>query len=213
MMDQPTIRQKSSNDGKPSFQKNIHYFYKENGGQASARNLGLQHTQTEWVVFTDPDDYLHPDYFKSVDTQISQHPSAVTVATNMKFFLENQNAINDSHPLRFRFDKTHVIDVAKLDKFINMSAASTFFRVSYIKKQNLMFDHNVKPNFEDGKFIADYLLDLQNAKAVFDKDAVYFYRKRESGTSTLDTSWQKVEKFLMFLSMASCLCSKTIKTA
>lgn len=177
------------------FPKNIHYFYKENGGQASARNLGLQHTQTEWVVFTDPDDYLHPDYFKSVDTQISQHPSAVTVATNMKFFLENQNTINDSHPLRFRFDKTHVIDVAKLDKFINMSAASTFFRVSYIKKQNLMFDHNVKPNFEDGKFIADYLLDLQNAKAVFDKDAVYFYRKRESGTSTLDTSWQKVEKF------------------
>ena len=63
MMDQPTIRQKSSNDGKPSFQKIIHYFYKENGGQASARNLGLQHTQTEWVVFTDPDDYLHPDYF------------------------------------------------------------------------------------------------------------------------------------------------------
>ena len=30
---------------------------------------------------------------------------------------------------------------------------------------------------------------------MFDKDAVYFYRKRESGTSTLDTSWQKVEKF------------------
>ena len=52
------------------FPKNIHYFYKENGGQASARNLGLQHTQTEWVVFTDPDDYLHPDYFKTVDTLI-----------------------------------------------------------------------------------------------------------------------------------------------
>ena len=177
------------------FPQNIHYFYKENGGQASARNLGLQHTQTEWVVFTDPDDYLHPDYFKSVDTQISQHPSAVTVATNMIFFFENQNIIKDNHPLKFRFDKTHVIDVAKLDKFINMSAASTFFRVSHIKKQNLVFDHNVKPNFEDGKFIADYLLDLQDAKAVFDRDAVYFYRKRESGTSTLDTSWQKVEKF------------------
>ena len=86
-MDQPTIRQKSSNDGN-QVSPNIHYFYKENGGQASARNLGLQHTQTEWVVFTDPDDYLHPDYFKSVDTQISQHPSAVTVATNMKFSLK-----------------------------------------------------------------------------------------------------------------------------
>ena len=177
------------------FPKNIHYFYKENGGQASARNLGLQHTQTEWVVFTDPDDYLHPDYFKSVDTQISHHPSAVTVATNIKFFFENQNIVKDSHPLKFRFNKTQVVDVAKLDKFINMSAASTFFKVSHIKKQGLAFNHNVKPNFEDGKFIADYLLGLQDAKAVFDKDAVYFYRKRESGTSTLDTSWQKVEKF------------------
>ena len=29
------------------FPQNIHYFYKENGGQASARNLGLQHVETE----------------------------------------------------------------------------------------------------------------------------------------------------------------------
>ena len=135
-MDQLTIRQKSSNDGKPSFQKISIIFTKKTVVRPRHVIWGLQHTQTEWVVFTDPDDYLHPDYFKSVDTQISQHPSAVTVATNMKFFFENQNIIKDSHPLRFRFNKTHVIDVAKLDKFINMSAASTFFRVSHIKKQN-----------------------------------------------------------------------------
>ncbi|WP_219827902.1 glycosyltransferase family A protein [Avibacterium endocarditidis] len=54
------------------FPKNIHYFYKENGGQASARNLGLEYVQTEWVVFTDPDDYLHPDYFKSVDYHLTK---------------------------------------------------------------------------------------------------------------------------------------------
>src|SRR5690349_6737176 len=29
---------------------------KENGGQGSARNLGLQHARGTWVTFTDPDD-------------------------------------------------------------------------------------------------------------------------------------------------------------
>ena len=66
-----------------------------------------------------------------------------------------------------------------------MSAASTFSESAILKNRIWCFDHNVKPNFEDGRFIADYLLDLQDAKAVFDRDAVYFYRKRESGTSTL----------------------------
>lgn len=177
------------------FPKNIHYFYKENGGQASARNLGLQHVETEWVVFTDPDDFLHPDYFKSIDHNISKNPSAIALATNIKFFIENQNIVKATHPLRFRFEKTHIIKVANLDKFINLSAASTFFRYSKIQEKQLQFDNRVKPNFEDGKFIADYLLGLQNSDVVFDKDAVYFYRKRDDGTSTLDASWQKFEKY------------------
>lgn len=174
---------------------NIHYFYKENGGQASARNLGLEYVETDWVVFTDPDDYLHPDYFKSVDIQLSQNPATVMLATNLKFFIENQNIVKDTHPLKFRFDKTQSVPVSKLDKFINLSAASSFFKTAHIQQKNLRFDDKVKPNFEDGKFIADYLIDLQNSEVVFDKEAVYFYRKRESGTSTLDTSWQKTEKF------------------
>ena len=38
--------------------KNIHYYYKINGGQASARNLGLKHAKTEWITFIDPDDFV-----------------------------------------------------------------------------------------------------------------------------------------------------------
>ena len=35
---------------------------KPNGGQASARNLGLEHATGEWVTFADPDDILDPDF-------------------------------------------------------------------------------------------------------------------------------------------------------
>ena len=39
------------------YPNNIHYFYKENGGQASARNLGIQYATGDWLTFIDPDDF------------------------------------------------------------------------------------------------------------------------------------------------------------
>lgn len=39
----------------------IHYYYKENGGQASARNLGLEKMTGEYVIMVDSDDYIHPN--------------------------------------------------------------------------------------------------------------------------------------------------------
>ena len=38
--------------------KNIKYFKKENGGQASARNFGLKRASGEYILFVDSDDYI-----------------------------------------------------------------------------------------------------------------------------------------------------------
>lgn len=47
---------------------NIVCIHKENGGQASARNYGLNYVDAEWVTFTDPDDFLNKDYFAVVES-------------------------------------------------------------------------------------------------------------------------------------------------
>lgn len=44
---------------------NIEYYYKVNGGQASARNLGLEKAKGTWVSFADPDDFVSEDYLYS----------------------------------------------------------------------------------------------------------------------------------------------------
>ena len=46
------------------YPNNIFYIRKKNGGQSSARNLGLKYVKTEWVTFIDPDDFIHKDYLE-----------------------------------------------------------------------------------------------------------------------------------------------------
>ena len=45
----------------------VRVFHKENGGVSSARNLGLDNAQGEWVTFVDADDYVEENFLKSFE--------------------------------------------------------------------------------------------------------------------------------------------------
>lgn len=66
----------------------ITYLKKENGGQASARNLGMNHTESEWVTFIDPDDFVSKRYFEEVDRAIVAWPSVQMVSCRLVYFFE-----------------------------------------------------------------------------------------------------------------------------
>ncbi|HEB9317276.1 TPA: CDP-glycerol glycerophosphotransferase family protein, partial [Campylobacter coli] len=174
------------------YPKNIVYLYKENGGQASARNLGLKYMQendykTPWVTFTDPDDFLDRNYFYEVDKFLASHKDndICMIGCNIIFYHEKQKLYKDNHPLNFKFKNgIQVKENCNLDNFIQLSAASCFMNIRYLDK--LLFDEKLKPNFEDAKFINEYLLDNINLKSAFLPTVKYFYRKREDGSSTLD---------------------------
>lgn len=44
----------------------IRVFHKENGGVSSARNLGLENAQGEWICFIDSDDWVEVDFLKEL---------------------------------------------------------------------------------------------------------------------------------------------------
>lgn len=178
------------------YPNNITYIYKENGGQASARNLGLEYVKTEWVTFPDPDDFISKNYFEKIDEQIEKDKDVVLVAANLLFYYEKDKHIKDTHPLKFKFNKTHTIKLADNVEEIQLATNSSFLKTNLILENGISFDKRVIPNFEDAKFITEYLMkNIQNKKISFVKDSVYFYRKRKDNSSTLDISWQRKEKF------------------
>ncbi|MBO5128773.1 MAG: glycosyltransferase family 2 protein [Oscillospiraceae bacterium] len=44
----------------------LEYYHKENGGSASARNVGLEHARGEYIGFIDSDDWVEPDMYEKM---------------------------------------------------------------------------------------------------------------------------------------------------
>lgn len=44
----------------------LEYYHKENGGSASARNMGLEHARGEYIGFIDSDDWVEPDMYEKL---------------------------------------------------------------------------------------------------------------------------------------------------
>lgn len=194
------------------FPKNIHYFYKENGGQASARNLGLQHVETEWVTFIDPDDFVSPDYFYKTDTFLSKNANISIVGCPLAFYFEDKDMVKDTHPLKYRFAKGDVVfPLSNLKDHLQLSASTAFFKIDNIRNAHIYFDEAMKPSFEDAKFVTDYILNTDlSTNAAFLSKISYFYRKRSDGSSTLDGAWQNP---LLFSRVIEKGCIEILKTA
>lgn len=171
---------------------NITYVKKENGGQASARNFGLDFVKTEWVTFIDPDDFVDIDYFLSAENFINKNNNIGLLSCNFIFYFEDLEQFKDTHPLKYRFNKgDRVINADDLKKDVQLSVNSAIFKSKIISDNNVLFGEDIKPNFEDAHFVSMYLMYLSKEKVAFLKSAQYFYRKRSDGSSTLDKAWEK----------------------
>ena len=177
---------------------NILYIKKQNGGQSSARNLGLESLSTPWVTFIDPDDFLDVHYFEEVDKFIEESKSVKLsmIGTALHFYFDKYGIYLDMHPLKYRFEDNKKIFSAKdLKANMQLSASSAFFRSDLIYNTNLKFDERVKPNFEDAHFVNKYLIENYKSSVSFLKSAKYNYRKRSLGNSTIDGVWIKKELY------------------
>lgn len=180
------------------YPRSIRYIKKENGGQASARNLGLQHATGDWVTFVDPDDFVDEEYFERVDRFLDARRAddVALVSCNFIVYNEKNARFTDSHPLRYRFKKgERVVQAPALDADIQLTVNSALFRRDLLRASGIKFDEALRPNFEDAHFANRYVLAAGDRSVGFVPGAKYYYRKRADESSTLDRAWQNRGRF------------------
>ena len=175
----------------------IQYLRKENGGPASARNLGLDHATGDWVTFVDADDCVGRGYFAAVDEFLSStDDDPCLICGNVRFYYERSRRVIDAHPLRFRFKLGRcVVDVFRSPTFLHLAAAQGFYKRSLIESQQLRFSEQVVPIFEDAHFTAKYLCRCAKRQAAFLPNAHYYYTKRRDQSSLVASAWQKPSRY------------------
>lgn len=158
-----------------------------NAGVSAARNLGISAATNEWITFTDPDDALDPRYCAEVAEFLRTSGDTVTiVATNLIKYIEADDRLLDNHSLRFKFrDGARTVRLRAAPHYLQMSASSTFFRREDIERSGIAFISGLHAS-EDALFVAEVLATSPDPVLGVVPGAIYRYRKRASGDSTVD---------------------------
>ncbi|HEG5396498.1 TPA: glycosyltransferase family 2 protein [Campylobacter coli] len=187
------------------YPNNIIYFYKQNGGQASARNFGLDYIkenffEVDWISFVDADDFLDVDFFYQIDKFISNNKNhnLSMLSCNVIEYNECQKKYFNVNCLSYisEWEKNEVFQTSDIPSNFYLSFCSASL-LKYEKINNIRFDEQCKPHFEDGKFIAEFIFSLQKSDTVaFLSNAIYYYRKRKEKNSTVDSLLQNTNSFI-----------------
>lgn len=129
----------------------VKVFHKSNGGVSSARNLGLDNAQGEWITFIDSDDYIEQGFL------------FIPEIVSEDLLIQDYKHINVGKTKQYEFLPL-VISSPQMQCFINENMNKVIFRVPWAKffKRSIIVDNSLRflngvKIGEDTLFVYDYL--------------------------------------------------------
>ena len=169
-------------DYQSQFPDNVVYIKSENRGPSVARNLGIPFIAGRFVNFLDSDDKWDPTAFEILlSFFLNNYESVDVVAARVQFF----EAQTSFHPLDYKYKRTRVVNLLKDYDHVHLQCTSTILKTSAIEKLQFNPDLTVS---EDYLFLNTIL--LRKCRMGVVREARYFYRKRRTSTSQIQTSRQ-----------------------
>ncbi len=156
---------------------------KPNGGQASARNLGMRQARGEWITFTDPDDMINPEYLAVTDEFLRANPATDMIGCR-RILLIDATGERAEHPLDHHFALgSRLVDLDSSPTHFYASAPCAFLPLARLRELGVEFDEQIRPSFEDAHMVGQYLLAIPSPQVGFLVAAEYLYRRRDDSTS------------------------------
>ena len=163
------------------------YFEKDNGGVASARNLGLEHSEGTYITFIDSDDWVEQNYLDVLYTALKENDTDVAISTYKRFA---QDGVFYLRSYSREDDEFLNLGTRSRDSFLEIlprlgELDHSFYSISskLIKRKiigNLLFDEQIS-YAEDLNFFFHLYLGVESV--VYVRDYTYVYRTHDASTS------------------------------
>jgi glycosyltransferase involved in cell wall biosynthesis len=162
-----------------------------NGGVSRARNLGLQHADTPYILFCDCDDYVEPDYAESFRLALASADFAICGYINHDEVANGRTDIygfpeNDTVGLLSKLEEIH-------GKCLLQQLWNKAFSRDVIEHHNIRFDERISIG-EDLRFVLDYLAAAKPEKTALIARPLYHYMRDQPGSLMYRMGTEKMEE-------------------
>ena len=171
--------------------KRVAVIHKQNGGLSDARNAGIdwsmEYSDSEWLAFVDSDDYIHPDYLKSLFNTAQEESADLVICDFAR--VNDQEEIIEKSPGLF--------DLSTTDKGLLFKCLAENWRV--VPAWNKLYEKHIFEvfRFSFGKIHEDEFAIHQVLwkcrKAALINQALYYYRSREDSIMAKESAASKLD--------------------
>lgn len=162
-------------DAHPEF--NVHLIVKENGGQSSARNIGIKRAKGMYFIFVDSDDVISSTHIEILYSAVSTRKAKLAMCKMTKKFNELSQSL-DGNVFSLKGDFLSLVDKLYASKYPSVSACAKIYHRTLLK--DIKFYEGII--YEDGLFFYE-IIDQINEIILVDSVS-YYYRTSENSTMT-----------------------------
>ncbi|AUM96477.1 TPA: glycosyltransferase [Clostridium botulinum] len=146
----------------------------DNKGVSFARNVGIDRSSGDYIIFIDPDDYVHEDFVKSLYERLIETNSDLSICGHTKVY------DNLSYKKSRVSSSVFVGDDMLKEYFIGESTLTVLmcdkiFKSSIIKENKIYCPIEITSG-QDQVFILEYLL-YSNKVSTIDNNCYYYYQR------------------------------------
>lgn len=163
------------------------------GGVSKARNLGLAHADTPYILFCDCDDYVEPDYAENFRNALTYAEFAICGYVNHDEVASGRTDVygfpeNDTVGILPRLEEVHGENL--LQQLWNK-----VFSRDVIEQNKIRFDESISIG-EDLRFVLDYLSAARPEKTALLAKPLYHYMRDQPGSLMYRMGTEKMEEAL-----------------